>query len=181
VRRRTPSAILAVVLVATAALGACDKPKQRHTPPDPFASLPPEGLGAVSTEGMSKGLPRRPELGGFTLDHAGAAHDPLNQQPAVTPMDRPILFDGFGFDPVAKAPGRGVDVVIDGKAYGAAYGRRRQDVANYLKAPGLADVGFSVTLPAGSLPQGPHIVTVRVVAADGAAYYESPSIHFEAK
>ncbi|WP_372781728.1 hypothetical protein [Phenylobacterium sp.] len=179
--RRILTAALLAALSASLALGACDKPKERPTPPDPFASLPPEPNQTVSTAGLSKGLPRRPELGGFTLDHAGDAHDPLNKQPAVTSAARSILLDGFGFDPIAKAPGKGVDVVIDGKAYGTAYGKHRPDVANYTRTPGLAAVGFSTTLPAGTLGPGPHIALVRVVAADGAGYYESPPIRFEVK
>jgi hypothetical protein len=173
--------ILTAALMAALALAACDKPKPRPTPPDPFARLPPEEAAALATEGLSKGLPRRPELGGFTLDHIGAAPDPLNRQPAVTAGDRPILLDGFGFDPVARTAGKGVDVVIDGKAYPTAYGRTRQDVVRFTRTPALANVGFATQLPAGALAQGPHIVVVRVVAADGKAYYESPSIHFEVK
>ncbi len=175
--RRIPTA----ALMAALALGACDKAKERHTPPDPFASLPPEPTSAPPTEGLSKGLAKRAELAGFSLDHAGAAQDPLNKRPAVTPADRPVRLDGFGFDPVAKAPAKGVDVVVDGKAYGTAYGAARPDVASYTKAPGLVKVGFSATLPAGALAPGPHIAVVRVVAADGKGYYEGPPIRFEVK
>ena len=88
------------------------------------------------------------------------------------------MLDGFGFDPVAKAPAKGVDVVIDGKAYGAAYGGSRPDVASYFKAPGLTATGFTATLPAGSLAMGPHTAVVRVVAADGKGYFEGPTIAF---
>ncbi len=173
--------ILTAALMAALALAGCDKAKERHVPPDPFAALPPEPTSSPPTEGLSKGLAKRAELAGFSLDHAGAAQDPLNKQPAVTPADRPVRLDGFGFDPVAKAPAKGVDVVVDGKAYGTAYGAARPDVASYTKTPGLVKVGFSATLPAGTLAPGPHIAVVRVVAADGEGYYEGPPVRFEVK
>ncbi len=172
------TAALMAALTASLPLAACDKAKERHVPPDPFASLPPEPTSTPPTEGLSKGLPKRTELAGFSLDHAGAAQDPLNKRPAVTPANKPVRLDGFGFDPVAKAPAKGVDVVVDGKAYGTAYGAARPDVASYTKTPGLVNVGFSVTLPAGTLAPGPHIALVRVVAADGKSYYEGVAIPF---
>jgi hypothetical protein len=171
--------ILTAALMAALALAGCNKAKERHLPPDPFASLPPEPTASPPTEGLSKGLTKRPQPAGFSLDHAGAAQDPLNRRPAVTPTDRPIRLDGFGFDPVAKAPAKGVDVVVDGKAYGTAYGAARPDVASYTKTPGLVKVGFTTTLPAGTLAPGPHIAVVRVVAADGKGYYEGVAIPFD--
>ena len=105
----------------------------------------------------------------------------MHRQPAVTPAGAAIVFDGFGFDPVAKAPAMGVDVVVDGKLYGAAYGQPRQDVADYFKEPALARSGFTVTLPPGTLSVGAHTVVVRVVAADGSGYFESPPVAFQVK
>lgn len=169
---------LALALLLAAGLSACEKGKPRHPPPDPMAAGPPPVEETPPTAGLSTGLPRRPELGGMFLDHAGAAADPANHQPAVTPRDRPAVFDGFGFDPVAKVPASGVDVVIDGRAYGTTYGSPRQDVANFFKTPALIDVGFRMVLPTGSLAAGPHSVAVRVVAADGKGYFESPPIPF---
>jgi hypothetical protein len=178
VRRR----ILTAALMAGLALTGCDRPKPRHLPPDPMAQGPPPvGPVAPPTEGLSKGLAKRSEPAGFFLDHAGAAADPRSRQPAVTPADRPIVLDGFGFDPVARTPGKGVDVVVDGKAYGAAYGAARKDVATYFKAPGLVDVGFKAILPVGTLAAGRHTVTVRVVAADGKGYFDSPAVPFEVR
>jgi hypothetical protein len=163
------------------ALAACDKARPRHLPPDPFAAPPAPAAAPVAGEGLSAGLPKRPQVPAFTLDHAGAASDPLNRQPAVTPGGTPTVFDGFGFDGLAKAPAKGVDVVIDGKAYGTAYGATRADVAAYFKTPGLAGVGFTATAPAADLAPGPHTVVVRVITADGTAYYESPPIAFVVK
>ena len=127
---------------------------------------------------MSAGLAKRPEFPGFYLDRIGAAPDPVNRQPAATPGDVAIVLSGFGFDAVAKVPAKGVDLVIDGKAYGAAYGGSRPDVASYFKTPPLALTGYTVTLPAGTLPKGPHALVVRVIAADGKGYFESPPVPF---
>ncbi len=104
----------------------------------------------------------------------------MNRQPAATPADAPITLNGFGFDPVAKVPAKGVDLVIDGKAYAATYGGSRPDVARYFKAPGLVLTGYTMTLPAGALAKGPHAVIVRVIAADGAGYFESAPAPFTA-
>lgn len=170
----------AVAVLATLALAACDNPKPRQVPPDPMAKALPPAAQAVGPpkDGTSDGLAKRTELAVFYLDRVGEALDPLNKQPAGTPGDAPIPFSGFGFDPVAKAPAKGVDVVIDGKAYAATYGGSREDVASYFKSPGLSATGYAVTLPAGFLVNGPHKVVVRVIAADGKGYFESPAIAF---
>jgi len=163
------------------ALCACDEGKPRHPPPDPFAGplSPPQAEAGAPKKGQSEGLPKRAEPADFTFDHIGQAFDPLNRKPARTARDRAIAFDGFAFDPVRRIPGHGVDVVVDGKAYGATYGKARPDVAGYFKAPVLTDVGFTLTLPARSLAVGPHTASIRVLSSDGAAYFQGPPIAFE--
>ena len=78
----------------------------------------------------------------------------------------------------AKLPAKGMDVVIDGKAFGARYGHARGDVATYFKTPALAKTGFRVVLPPEMVGPGSHSVTLRIVAADGKAYYETPPVGF---
>jgi hypothetical protein len=186
VTRRMPPA--AMVLLAVAALVACDKPKPRHPPPDPMAVAPPmppapapvaAPVDAIAP--LSGGLPKRAEPATFTIDTIGAAVDPLNRKPAVTPAGEPIVIRGFGLDPVVLTPGKGLDIVIDGAAYGTAYGAGRNDVAAFFRKPGLTKVGFAVTLPAGAVAPGPHRAQVRVVAADGKSYYEGLAIGFEVR
>jgi hypothetical protein len=173
-------AALAGLALAAAALAGCDNPKPRVVPPDPMARTLPPPAAAIGPpkDGTSGGLAKRPELAAFSLDRVGEALDPLNKQPAGTPGDAPISISGFGFDPAAKTPASGVDVVIDGAAYAAAYGAAREDVANYFKSPALTATGYAVTLPAGFLVNGPHKIVVRVIAADGKGYFESPAIPF---
>ena len=171
---------IAFAALAVLGLGACDKPKPRHLPPDPMEAAPPPVAKVLelTLPSLSAGLPKRPELAGFSLDSIGTAPDPLNKQPAVISAAEPVLLQGFGFDPVARLPAKGVDVVIDGKAYGTAYGAPRADVATYFKNPGLTAVGFKTTLPAGLIAVGAHQAVVRVIAAGGKTYFDGPPIAF---
>lgn len=177
-----------LALAALAALSACDKPKPRHLPPDPMATAPPMpppptpmAAPAAPIPALSKGLTKRTEPATFSIDSIGSAIDPLNRQPAVTPAGQPIVIRGFGLDPVVKAPGKGVDIVIDGTAYGTAYGAGRADVAAYFHTAGLTNVGFAVTLPAGTATAGPHHAQVRVISAGGKTYHDGLAIAFEVK
>jgi hypothetical protein len=170
--------ILFALTMAALALAACEQGKPRHLPPDPMAAGPPPVEEAPLPPPMTTSLPKRPDTTNFFLDHIGAATDPRSRQPAVTPRHRPIILDGFGFDDPAKLPAKGVDLVIDGKVYGTAYGLSRLDVSHFFKAPALVNVGYRTVLPAGTLPAGPHTVIVRVVAADGKGYFESAPIPF---
>jgi hypothetical protein len=168
--------------MAVLALAACDKAKPRDLPPDPFATPPaPEGPVAPPSEGLSAGLPKRPEPATAFLDRVGQAVDPLGKPPAVTAAGVATVVEGFGFDALAKAPARGMDVVIDEKAYGTAYGGARPDVAAYFKNPALGPVGFRVVLPPEALAPGQHLARLRVVAVDGKGYFESRPVAFEVK
>ena len=180
--------VLLTLVAAACALGACDKPKPRHPPPDPMAVAPPPAPLATSVAAPAAPIPARSaglkaarEPATFSIDVIGQAQDPLNRQPAVTPAGRPIVVSGFAFDPVVKASGKGVDIVIDGAAYGTTYGAERPDVAAYFHTPGLTGVGFAVTLPAGAVATGPHKALVRVVSADGKTYHDGLAIPFEVK
>lgn len=167
----TIAACATVAFIAT----ACDSPKERVTgkAPVPAAAAAPAAAATL----LSEGLPLKPGYPGFYLDHVGTAADPLNK-PAIVDGREALVFDGFGFDPDAKTPAKGVDVEIDGRLYPAAYGIARADVADFHKNPALVPVGFKMTLPPGTLAAGPHQVRARFVAADGSAYYQSPVINF---
>ena len=172
--------VLAFAGLTLMALAACEQGKPRHPPPDPMAIAPPAATpgGAVPADVLSAGLSPRPEAAGFFLDRIGAAIDPRGHPPAVTPAGQLTVFDGFGFDAPAKTPAKGVDVVVDGNAYGTVYGAARPDVASFFKTTALVNVGFRAVLPAGALTPGAHTVLVRVVAADGKGYFDSPTVAF---
>lgn len=171
--RLPPLAALALV-----SLAACDQPKPR--PAEPQAAAAPAPAPAPAVPPASAGLAKRAEMAGFSLDVINDAQDPLNK-PATISAGGPVTLAGFGFDPVAKAPAGGVDIVIDGVAYATAYGHQRKDVGDYFKAPSLEYTGFTVTLPAGVIKPGQHQAIVRVVAADKAGYFDSVPIGFVAQ
>ncbi len=166
-----------LAVIATLALAGCDQPKPRpHAAQD---GLPP--LTPMQGPPMSIGLTRLPEFPGFYLDNLGSTFDPLTNPPATAAADAPVLFDGFAFDPVAMVPAGGVDVVVDRTAYGAVYGAPRGDVADFHDTPALVSVGYRAVLATGTLAPGPHQVVIRVIAADGGGFYESPVTNFEVK
>lgn len=176
----TPTAALALLVL----LAACDKAKHRPvvdtSKPLTVTGAPataPVAAAAVGLAPISGGLPLRPQFPAFYLDRINTAKDPLNY-PATIGRDAAIEMTGFGYDVVAKAPAKGIDLDIDGKLYGAVYGDPRPDVAASKNIPALTATGYHMTLPAGVLAAGPHKVTVRVVSADGAGFYQSPTISF---
>jgi hypothetical protein len=170
-----------VCLLALLALAACDRPKPRTVPPDPMAQPAATAVVQPLVEGRTASLRKRTEYPAAYLDHLGAATDPLKNRPAVTPAGAAIKFDGFGYDGVAGAPAKGIEVVVDSKAYVAEYGKPRADVMDFTKNPALGNTGYSLVLPPGALTPGPHMVRVRVIASDGASYYEIPPIPFTAQ
>ncbi|HEV2533600.1 hypothetical protein [Phenylobacterium sp.] len=129
--------------------------------------------------GPSDGLPRRFDYSPAYLDRAGAAFDPLNNPHAATPASEPIDLRGFAFDGPGRKLARGVDLVVDGVAYEARYGLRRDDVAKSQNDAELTACGFVLTLAPQSLAPGSHAVRVRVIAADGGGYYETPDHLFD--
>lgn len=170
---------LTLALLAPFALAACDNPKPRPAvAPTSMAPLP--AAQPAPAPATVAGLAKRPEMPGFSLDAINQAQDPVNR-PATIQADAPLSVSGFGLDPVAKAPGKAVQIVIDGVAYPTLYGHERQDVAAYFKAEAAAASGFKADLPAGTVKRGPHTAVVRVIAADGRSYFEGPPIAFTAR
>lgn len=171
-----PLAALALV-----SLCACDTAKPRPAdPPEGPPGAAPAPVAAVGAAGSAAGLARRPEMAGFSLDAINEAQDPVNR-PATISAAGPVTFSGFGFDPVAKAPGAAVEIVIDGVAHPTTYGHARPDVAQYYKAPALVNTGFTATLPTGSVKPGRRQAVVRVVSADRTSYFDSIAIAFVAQ
>lgn len=169
---RTLGLAASVLLV----LAACDEPKPRAAPPP---GGPPAMQPKPPPPGASTGLTRRPEPAGVAVDFLNEA-----QAPAATPATiaaGPVELAGFAYDPVSKTPGKAVDVVIDGAPHVAVYGSPRPDVARMLDAPALNAIGFVLKLPAGVVGPGDHVLTVRVIAADGSGYTESAPIAFTAR
>lgn len=172
---------LPIAAVALLVLAACDKPKPRQAAAPLVvapAAAPAASTAASTAPAASTGLARREEMAGFSLDAINEAQDPVNT-PATIRSGVPLTVSGFGFDPVAKAPAKAVDVVVDGVAYPTEYGHQRADVATYFKVDALGASGFRATLPA--VKPGPHTALVRVVSADGQSYFDGVAISFYAK
>ncbi|WP_068878930.1 MULTISPECIES: hypothetical protein [unclassified Phenylobacterium] len=170
-------AALPIAALALLSVAACDRPKPRQAAP-PLAIAPAAAPAAPAAPAASTGLAQRDEMAGFSLDAINEAQDPVNM-PATIRAGVPVAVSGFGFDPVAKTPGKAVDIVIDGAAYPTEYGHERADVAAYFKADALASTGFRAALPA--VKPGPHTAVVRVVSADGQSYFDGVAISFYAK
>lgn len=159
-------------------LTACDNPKPRRAHAEAAAA-------ALASEPKlappaSAGLKPRPEPAVFALDLINEVQNPLQTRAAIK-GGVPVTFGGWAYDPVAKTAGKAVDLVIDGAAYGAVYGRPRPDVAAYFKNEALGASGFAATLPERTLTRGGHTVVVRVVAADGTSYFDSAPIEFRVR
>ena len=135
-------------------------------------------MSAPEPVARSAALAKLGPASGFYLDQVGEAVDPVGKPPAVTSTAAPLIIIGFAFDHSKQAPASGVDVVLDGVVRPSAYGQARPDVAAYFKTPALTNVGFTASLPPGTLPAGRHRIALRVIAADGAGYYETPEIPF---
>ncbi len=168
--------LLAAILLS--AVGACDRPKPR--PAAATAALASAAQPPALAPAASIGLAKRPEMAVFSLDMINTAADPLNNPARIT-AGVPTTFSGFGFDPVAKAAGKAIDVVVDGAAYGTTCCHDRQDVSAYYETDAVTRSGFRVTLPAGTIKPGRHTVVVRVVSADGAAFNDSAALSFDAQ
>jgi hypothetical protein len=110
------------------------------------------------------------------FDQIGATFAPFNDAGAQIPASGEFKVYGWAVDHQQGAAAAGVDVVIDKALYPSTYGINRNDVAEFYRRPSYRDTGFSATIPANALGAGEHWLTARVVAANGACYYESPSI-----
>jgi hypothetical protein len=169
---------LPLLVALTVTLTACDNPKPRRANAEAAAAA----LAGAPTlaPAASAGLSPRPEPAAFALDLINEAQSPV-PGPATIKGGGPVTFGGWAYDPVAKTAGKAIDLVIDGVAHGAGYGRPRPDVAAYFKNEALGATGFAATLPEQILKRGRHTVVVRVVAADGASYFDSATIEFRVR
>ena len=166
---------LPLFAVLSLTLAACDNPKPRPAAAAAAAAAQ-AGEPTLGPPG-SDGLSARPEPAMFALDLINEAQDPLHR-PAAIKGGAPVTFAGWAYDPVAKVGAKGVDLVIDGVAYGATYARPRPDVAAYFRNDALGATGFAATLPSRVLKRGRHKLVVRVISADGTSYFDSAPAEF---
>lgn len=169
-------AALPLAAIPLMALSACDNPKPRPG----AAAAAAQASAPTVTPPASVGLKARPEAAMFSLDLINEAPDPRSKA-GVIRGGVPVTFAGWAYDPVGKTAAKAVDIVIDGVAYGARYRQPRADVASYFKNENLTETGFAATLPASAVVRGAHTVVIRVVAADGAGYFDGAPIDFQVR
>jgi hypothetical protein len=80
---------------------------------------------------------------------------------------------GWAVDSAAGKPASGVYLFVDDTLdVPTTYGLERKDVVNALDNPDYAHVGYAGVLSAAELGHGRHTLSIKIVTADGAAYYE---------
>jgi FkbM family methyltransferase len=110
------------------------------------------------------------------LDSVGGVINPGADAFIHVADGRSIEIWGWAVDQQGMIPAGGVDIVIDNELYSAVYGEERRDVAEHLKSHACRDSGFCLTLRPGTLAQGRHVVSLRVVAHDQRSYYQGPQV-----
>lgn len=84
-----------------------------------------------------------------------------------------ITISGWAVDQEARAAAHGVFIDIDGqKDIPGIYGTPRYDVSNYFKNKNYAYSGFSASFRTILLAKGKHILSLKIITADGKGYYE---------
>jgi hypothetical protein len=137
------------------------------------------GAGAIRT-GAANGAeptPTPPAAAGllYHIDVVGPVANPYGKVVSAF-ASRTFEVVGWAVDLPRKLPVNGVDIVIDGRRYAARYGASRPDVAAYLQAAIYDPSGFDLSLAAGTLEKGRHVLSVRIVGSDGRSILESPGI-----
>jgi ADP-heptose:LPS heptosyltransferase/GT2 family glycosyltransferase len=106
-------------------------------------------------------------------------------------LDTPAIKDGRCGEPVrgflslhgwafSRAGVTGIDVFIDGRAYGRAhYGIRREDLHQALGEPQALRAGFASLIPPQALPRGRH--EIRLLIRDAAGQEEAIGFTIEAE
>jgi FkbM family methyltransferase len=115
------------------------------------------------------------------LDYIGSVPDPWAAESVYVSGDQEIRFLGWAIDEVNKTTAGGVDLMIDQTLYSAYYGGERMDVAEHFANMAYQATGYLLVLTPGTLPKGPHVVSMRVISRDKASYYQGPTVEFTVK
>jgi hypothetical protein len=108
------------------------------------------------------------------LDLVGSTPHPGAGASLAIPRTRRVELSGWALSAADKQPGTDVEIDIDGAVTPAFYGFDRPDVAAAFGTPGAEPSGFLAMIPANLLSVGPHVVKLRLVAADNRCFYEVP-------
>ncbi len=150
-------------LIALIALAGCS------SPPIPAPTkAEPDGITARLTRSTTPTL--------YNLEKINGVVDPASHAPVSVPAGEDLTITGWAVDQTAQSAPAGVEIVVDGKPYRAKSGLDRIDVADHFHLPGYAKAGFSFSAGAGSFGKGAHQLSLRIIAKDGANYFESPAL-----
>jgi hypothetical protein len=122
--------------------------------------------------GISAGLPKKDDKPVYNLEYIGTVVDPAGKQPVSVEHGTELVVSGWAVDAPARQQAGGVDVVIDGAPYTAAYQLPRGDVADHFKVAAYTKAGFSLQTSAVAFGIGRHSLSIRVLTHDRKAYYE---------
>jgi len=145
------------------------------------ATIPPTHSAvnsAVPPAGISPNLKPSGAVSRCMLDLIGSVHNPLAQQPVHVSGHKGIRFSGWAVDEPNQSAAGGVDLVINQIPYRAFYGWQRMDVAAHFKHMAYQASGYLLDLPPGMLPNGKHVVSLRIISYDKTSYYQGPTVEF---
>jgi hypothetical protein len=93
-------------------------------------------------------------------------------RPLALPVDQSIQVKGWAVDARENRLAHGAFLAVDDKWYfPVKLGLARFDVADLLENRAFALSGYEAVIPAGALPPGRHVMTLRVLARDERSYY----------
>jgi hypothetical protein len=134
--------------------------------------LPPLPL----PSGITQSMPRNVFGTRYWVDWIGSVADPFNRKTVQLEDSDTFSVRGWAVDQPANGPASGAELVLDLRPYQITYGTPREDVAKSLKQPTYVNSGFAVAFPARLVGHGEHVVSIRFIAADRKAYYETPAL-----
>lgn len=115
----------------------------------------------------------------FNVDHVNAVQNPFantNAEIKIAQSDA-LMMSGWAIDTQSKAAAGGVEIIVDGTAFAADYGLKREEIAKYFRNPACEKSGFKLDLPISSMAApGAHQLSLRVIMKDTSGYQESPPL-----
>lgn len=151
-------------------------------------NLAPYKILECHLSGMVSGAPprsalltKRPGLPKFNLEALGNQGNAWKEKSFRLRAGEPVVITGWALDVTGKSPAGGVEIALNGVPYVARYGSDRPDVGAQFGVDACRRAGFEISLDPAALPRGSVAMTVRVITADGASYYESVPVTLEVR
>lgn len=110
-----------------------------------------------------------------SFDWIGGTRVPLAATVPLSGADG-FKITGWAVDEPNNSPAAAVDLLVDDTAFPTFYGSDRADVARYFGQPTYFATGFLTMIPPHAVSAGAHRISMRVVAASRACYYQGPAV-----